>query len=213
MTDGNERSSLGRLGSIQIVLMHVQILGIVAVLGGALYYQFLEDEFPCPLCLLQRMAMILAAMGPMFILTGREGRTPRTSTRSRFMRGYGMSIVAGLLGVAIASRQVLLHILPGDQGYGSAVLGWHLYTWAVVVFAVVILVSGVTLFFADLLIPSDIAPNRSRATRTTGIVFGLVIAVNVFATLSESGLRWFVDDNPTEYRLVDEIDSEIDDSK
>ena len=34
------------------------------------------------------------------------------------------------MGGAIAARQILLHIMPGDPGFGSAFLGMHFYTWA-----------------------------------------------------------------------------------
>ena len=203
----------GRLAPLQVLLMHVQVLGIVGVLCGALFYQFIEGEFPCPLCLLQRMAMMAAAMGPMYILLNRQAKTQDTPARVRFMRGYGMSIVAAVLGMSIAARQVLLHIMPGDPGYGSAVMGWHLYTWAVVVFAMVIVVSGCTLFFSNLLVPADLTPGQSRWTRATSIIFAVVILVNVVATFSESGLKLFVPDNPTQYQLIDQVESELNRSK
>ena len=38
----------------------------------------------------------------------------------------------------MSGRQVLLHILPGDPGYGGEVLGLHLYSWAFIVFATII---------------------------------------------------------------------------
>ena len=38
---------------------------------------------------------------------------------------------------------MLLHIAPGDPGYGSALLGYHFYTWAFVCFAAAILASAV----------------------------------------------------------------------
>ncbi len=37
--------------------------------------------------------------------------------------GQGMAIIAALLGALAASRQILLHILPGDPGFGSPVFG------------------------------------------------------------------------------------------
>lgn len=196
-----------KLGSVQVVLMHVQVLGIVGVLCGALFVQFAGGEYPCPLCLLQRMAMMLAAMGPMYVLVARESDGPHGSTRARFMRGYGMSIVAAVLGLAISSRQVLLHIMPGDPGYGSPVMGWHLYTWAVVVFLVVIVVSGFTMMFSESLVPRD--RGRSVATRATSTILAIVIAINVASTFAESGIRLFVPDNPTQYELVEEVESEF----
>jgi disulfide bond formation protein DsbB len=87
---------------------------ISAVLLVAFYFQFALGELPCPLCLLQRVAFTALAVGP--ILTLRHGPRPGH---------YGLIVLAALLGAAIASRQVLLHIIPGDAGYGSALHGYH----------------------------------------------------------------------------------------
>ena len=51
---------------------------------------------------------------------------------------YGLSILAALFGVAVAGRQVLLHIVPGSGAYGSALFGLHLYTWSLILFGAVI---------------------------------------------------------------------------
>ena len=119
----------------QFVILHVCILGICGVLLGALAVQFFGGEFPCPLCLLQRMAMILTLIGPVFIIV--NAHRERMGGFSVWGLGFGMSIVAAVAGMAISTRQVLLHIAPGDPGYGDPVFGMHLYTWALVVFIVV----------------------------------------------------------------------------
>ena len=77
--------------------------------------QIAYDELPCPLCLLQRVAFTALAVGP--VLTLRHGPRPAH---------YGLVIIAALMGAAIAARQILLHIMPGDAGYGSALLGLSL---------------------------------------------------------------------------------------
>jgi disulfide bond formation protein DsbB len=89
----------------------VALCAISAVLLVAFYFQFALGELPCPcpLCLLQRLAFTALAVGP--ILTLRHG--PRAGH-------YGLIVLAALLGAAIASRQVLLYIMQGDSGYGSA---------------------------------------------------------------------------------------------
>jgi hypothetical protein len=45
-----------------------------------------------------------------------------------------MSVIAAVGGACISIRQILLHIVPPDPGYGDPVLGLHLYTWALLVF-------------------------------------------------------------------------------
>jgi len=102
----------------------VALLGLLGVLAGSLHLQFGIGEQPCPLCLVQRSGMIGLAVGPvMNLLWGIRARH------------YAISILAAFAGGAGSVRQILLHIQPGDLGYGPAFLGWHLYTWALVTFA------------------------------------------------------------------------------
>ena len=110
-----------------IKLNAIALYGIGAVLAAAFYFQIALHELPCPLCLLQRVGFAALAIGP--ILTLRLG--PRPSH-------YGLILIAALVGAAIAGRQILLHIAPGDPGYGSAILGYHFYTWAFVCFVAAI---------------------------------------------------------------------------
>lgn len=109
------------------VINGLALLGITGVLGMALAWQIIYDELPCPLCLLQRVALILAGVG--FLLNLRLGPSPMH---------YGMSIAASLGGMVASGRQVLLHMAPGDPGYGSTLLGMHFYTWAFIAFAAII---------------------------------------------------------------------------
>jgi len=191
----------GPLADLQIVLMQVEVAGILGVLVGAFIVQFVGRELPCPLCLLQRMAMMLAAMGPLYLL----GRVyaGRSVEPTAFATAYGMSVIGAALGLLISSRQVLLHILPNDPGYGSAIMGMHLYTWADVVFLVVIVVSGLTMILSGSLRVSARKGPAPWTVRATQVAFLVVVAANVVSTLVESGFNAFLPDNPTEYRLID----------
>ena len=201
---------------IEFVILHFCVLAICAVLGGAFWVQFGAGEYPCPLCILQRMAMILAAMGSIFVIT--HGHYARIQGFSVMGMGYGMSILAGIAGLAISTRQILLHINPDDPGYGSPVLGMHLYSWAALVFLVVLVVSGLMLIFgrSPILHCPDCHENESpgeskrkylRLTWYSWVtfwVFGAMILINAFATFAESGFHAFLPDNPTSYRLFEE---------
>ena len=200
---------------IEFVILHFCVLAICGVLGGALWVQFVAGEYPCPLCILQRLAMILSAMGSIFVIT--HGHYARVQGFSVMGLGYGMSILAAVAGLFIATRQVLLHIQPGDPGYGSPVMGMHLYSWSVVVFLVVVLVSGLMLIFGRTPIlhcpacHEKESPEESKMkylrlrwySRVTFWVFGAIILINAFATVAESGFHAFLPDNPTSYRLFD----------
>ena len=100
-----------------ITLNALSLYAVALVLAAAFAAQFVLHELPCPLCLLQRILFATLAIGP--ILNIRFG--PRPSH-------YAMSLLAAVAGAVASTRQVLLHILPGDAGYGSALLGYHYYT-------------------------------------------------------------------------------------
>lgn len=119
---------------LAVTLNALALYAISAVLAFAFYWQFAYGELPCPLCLLQRVAFCALAVGP--VLAIRHGPKPQY---------YGLVILAALLGAIISSRQMLLHILPGDAGYGSAFMGLHFYTWAFVGFVAALLATGVML--------------------------------------------------------------------
>lgn len=175
------------------------ILATCAVLLGALWAQFGAGEFPCPLCIIQRMAMMLAALGPAWLLC-RAARGPVDA--HDFAQCYACSILAALVGGTVSGRQVLLHIAPGDPGYGAPMFGMHLYTWAFVVFIVVVAASGVQMLFL---------PKRSEShrvgigARSSVLLLGVIIAVNAVAVFVESGFHWYLPDNPTSNRLIDEL--------
>ena len=107
--------------TFELAMCHVWILGICVVLVGAFVVQFGAKELPCPLCIIQRMCMILAALGPAYIIL--EGRSRRAHGLSIMGSGFGMSILAAVGGMTVSARQVLLHIAPGDPvrfyPYGS----------------------------------------------------------------------------------------------
>jgi disulfide bond formation protein DsbB len=100
------------------------VLAVSLILLAAFGVQFAKGELPCPLCLLQRLAMLGVGAGA--LLNVRYGVRPRH---------YGFALASAIFGGAVAGRQVLLHIAPGDPGYGEPLLGWHLYTWSFVAFA------------------------------------------------------------------------------
>src|SRR5215470_17965718 len=121
---------------LAITLNALGLYGVAFVLMAAFAAQLSLGELPCPLCLIQRIPSALLAVGP--ILNVRFG--PRPSH-------YACSLLAAAGGAAFAMRQILLHIMPGDPGYGSALFGYHYYSWAFIGFAVaIVLTAGILLF-------------------------------------------------------------------
>src|ERR1700754_3598588 len=112
---------------LAITLNVLSLYAVAAVLIAAFAAQLVLHELPCPLCLLQRIQFAMLAIGP--IMNVRFG--PRPSH-------YALSLFAAAAGFGFSTRQVLLHIMPGDPGYGTALLGYHYYTLAVIAFAAAI---------------------------------------------------------------------------
>lgn len=170
------------------------LYAISAVLLMAFYWQIAFDELPCPLCLLQRVAFVAMAVGP--ILTLRFGPKPLH---------YALVLFAALLGAVVAGRQILLHILPGDSGFGSPFMGYHFYTWAFIVFVAGIFATAVMLCFNEQFAPAsgaDEAPPR-RGQFENGAV-ALIIALTVLNALSvflECGFA-SCPGNPVHYELL-----------
>lgn len=124
-------------------LPHLVALAYCLVILMAISTQFTgAHDMPCPLCTLQRMAMILIGIGAVWMVgLTRKGRM----NMGAYARGYGLMILGALLGMIISTRQVLLHIEPDDPGYGGTVLGLHFYTWALITFLIVLVYCGVML--------------------------------------------------------------------
>ena len=180
--------------------LNLWILGYTLVLGLALGLQFALGELPCPLCMLQRYAMILCTLGALWIVRLAQAGT---LTPVRYMQGLGLGILGAFAGAVFGGRQVMLHILPGDQGYGAPVLGLHLYSWAFITFALVIIFCALLGILAPAAVPE--APRAkspaSRLASLIGIAFLAVIAVNAVMIVFLEGFAWVLPDDPTSYDL------------
>ena len=164
-----------------ITLNALSLYAVALVLAAAFAAQLTLHELPCPLCLLQRILFATLAVGP--ILNIRFG--PRPSH-------YAMSLLAAVAGGVVSTRQVLLHIMPGDAGYGSALLGF---------IAAIVLLACILLFDRQF---DDTAPQPISgdgfASAAVWLVIGLT-ALNVVTTLLECGFGACAD-NPIVYELL-----------
>ena len=178
--------------SLATTLNVLSLYAVALVLTAAFAAQLLLHELPCPLCLLQRIQFAMLAIGP--IMHVRLG--PRPSH-------YALSLFAAAAGFAFSTRQVLLHILPDDPGYGTALLGYHYYTLALIGFAAAIVLTSVMLLF-DRQFEPEAAPKFDApdmfATAAVWLVIALT-ALNVVSTLLECGFGACAD-NPIAYELL-----------
>lgn len=166
------------------------LLAVDTVLVLAFIDQLWYHDLPCPLCILQRAGFVAAGFGlALNLIFG-----PRPSH-------YGVMILGAALGAAIAMRQVLLHIVPGTGAFGNPMLGMHLYSWAFVIFTVMI-VGGAILLLNDRQFgrPEPWSPRLSILPMTAFGVFAVVTVGNIISTLLICGLG-FCPDAPTHYLL------------
>ena len=181
----NSRSNPSTAFSSQLNLL--ALLAICGSLLAAFYYQIAFNELPCPLCQLQRVALTLAGIG--MLLNIRFGASNIH---------YAMILASALVGAATSMRQILLHIAPGDQGYGSALFGLHFYTWGFFSFVVMIA-------FCALMLCIDRQPNKLSNRGTSGVIAtGVIILFFALAaanTVSSVMVCQFgpCPDNPTQY--------------
>ena len=146
----------------------VALIALIGVLSGSLHLQFGVGEPPCPLCLVQRSGMIGLAVGPLLnLMWGMKARN------------YALSILAASAGIAGSTRQILLHVAtPGDPGYGPAVMGLHLYTWAAITFAMAIIGIAILLMWSTPLNMGDTGVmGEAGALRIATISVAAVISI------------------------------------
>tara|TARA_B110000285_G_C15062350_1_gene583089 strand:+ start:717 stop:1238 length:522 start_codon:yes stop_codon:yes gene_type:complete len=160
------------------------ILIVCSVLIGAFYFQFGLNEDPCPLCLLQRMGMIGVIFG--------------LALNSYFgfdSKHFAVVIISALVGLTFSTRHVLLHILPGDPGYGSPIFEYHLYTWGVFIFIASILGSALFLFYID-----SFKRGSTHAIlnyeKYAVYLAAVIILINIIATIFECQLGPCCEDGP-----------------
>lgn len=167
------------------------LAGLLLVLTGSLLIQFGVGEQPCPLCLVQRSGLIAMGIGPLLNLV--IGLRPAH---------YAFSILAGCVGGAGSVRQILLHIAaPEDPGYGPAILGYHLYTWAAITGLVGVAGCAFLLMFQAQFIGSDAGVLRRRGILrlvaiAIGVWFATYVVIIAISVLPECGLSQCPDDPP-----------------
>jgi disulfide bond formation protein DsbB len=109
------------------------LLVIAAILTAAMGFQYLNGEIPCPLCLLQRVAMFGVCFG--LIANFRNGYSDRNT---------GWSVLFALFLLIVSVRQTLLDIYPrpGHAYVGSAVFGIHMPVWSVLIATAILIAFG-----------------------------------------------------------------------
>ena len=118
-------------------LFYLSMLYVVcAILIAAMAYQYLNAEIPCPLCLLQRLALFGVCFG--IVQNVRSGYSDRNT---------GWSLLFALFLLIVSVRQTLINIYPreGHAYVGSAVFGIHMPVWCVLIATAILIAFGLKL--------------------------------------------------------------------
>jgi disulfide bond formation protein DsbB len=175
-----------RLDTLRFVFNELFMLGtmavIAAILTAAMAMQYAYGELPCPLCLLQRVAMLGVCFGLM------------QNFRSGFSdRNLGYSLLFSVFLLVVAVRQTLLDIYPrpGHAYVGSAVLGLHMPVWSIVIalalitaFAIKLCVIGTE----DGARPSQPRSLLGRAATVLSLYVIVIALVNFGSVVVQCGL-------------------------
>ncbi len=97
---------------------------IAGILTAAMTLQYVNGELPCPLCLLERVAMLGVCFG--ITLNFRRGFSYQNT---------GFSLLFAIVLLVISVRQSLLDIYPrpGHEYIGSAIFGIHMPVWSIII--------------------------------------------------------------------------------
>ena len=168
------------------------MLTMAAILTTAMFFQYHGGEIPCPLCLLQRMAMFGVCFG--VVLHFRHGYSARND---------GVSMLFALFLLIVSSRQTLLDIYPrpGHSYIGSAVLGLHMPVWSVVIAMAILVAFAIKLAVlgGEHLRDRQPSPMLGRLARLLSLYVIAICLINLGSVIVQCGADAC---HTTEYRLL-----------
>ena len=149
---------------------------IASVLLGAYIYEFTYKQYPCPLCYLQRLAMILICFGPLLNL--------KFGFRSLH---YSISLFAAVFGAGVSIRQIALRLFSKAPATDIPVWGHQLYVWALFVFAASILAVGLLLLLLREKESKEAFKTNLFEKFSAGFIF-LIIIANIVTSIFVCGM-------------------------
>ena len=157
------------------------LIGLAAILTVAMGFQYIAGELPCPLCLLQRVAMFGICFG--IVHHVRLGYD---------VRNIGIGLVWSLVLLIVSARQVLLNIVArhGHAYPGSAIFGLHMPVWSVVIAVAILLLLAAMLALFDNKQLSAMPPSPvlKRIGSAAGFYVVVLCAINLISVVIQCGL-------------------------
>jgi disulfide bond formation protein DsbB len=181
LSAGTQRS----VAFLNYLYLFLMMLVIAAILTAAMTMQYAYGELPCPLCLLERLALFGICFG--IILTFRHGFSYQNT---------GISLLFALLLLIVSERQSLLDIYPrpGHAYIGSAVFGLHMPVWSIVIALVILIAFAAKMAVIggdDHLRDNDVRsfPKLRAAAAALSIFVIILCAINFVSVFLQCGLN------------------------
>jgi len=179
--DASEGSESRLAVMVDRLILWLMLLALAGVLTAAMAFQYFDREIPCPLCLLQRVAMFGCCFG--LIQQLRDSETER---------GAGIALIFSVLLLVTSVRQTLLDIVPrpGHAYIGSAVFGVHMPVWSVLIAVALLLGLAVrlALFGGPRATPEPEGSTLRRLTYGLAVYVVVICAINALSVLVQCGL-------------------------
>lgn len=172
-----------RFAATNHAAMLLMMFVIAAILTTAMVLQFIKGELPCPLCLLERLAMFGVCFGIM-----------RNFRHGFAYRNTGLSLLWTIFLLVVSVRQSLLDVYPrpGHAYIGSPIFGLHMPVWSIVI-ALALLTAyaiKVTLVGNDAFMrTADIAtfPRLKRAADAVSLYVIAILLINAVSAVVQCG--------------------------
>ncbi len=163
------------------LILVLMLAVLAAILTAAMVMQYAFGEIPCPLCLLQRVAMFGCCFGLIVQLRSDNSE-----------RGTGIALIFAVLLLVISVRQTLLDLFPrpGHEYIGSAVFGIHLPVWSVIIAVALLLGFAIRLALfggAHAAAAAERTPLRT-AVQLLGAYVIAICAINFLSVVAQCGL-------------------------
>jgi disulfide bond formation protein DsbB len=168
------------VAALDRLILELMLAVLAAILTAAMVIQYALGEIPCPLCLLQRVAMFGCCFGLIVQLRSDNSE-----------RGTGIALIFAVLLLVISVRQTLLDLFPrpGHDYVGSTVLGIHLPVWSVIIAVALLLGFAIrlALFGGARGVDTERGPLHSVA-HLLGIYLIAICAINFLSVIAQCGL-------------------------
>jgi disulfide bond formation protein DsbB len=184
------KENLRTVKKVERIANTLTILFLLGVLYCASGLQFLYNELPCPLCILQRLGFFCI----IFTLLLNLKFDFRPSH-------YAMALLSALFTAFVALRQIALHIIPGTGAYGKALLSFHLYTWSFIIAMGILILTALLLSLDKQYIQDSIPKRWRRITKILFFLTFLILLINIVSLFMMCGFN-LCPDNPVLYKLT-----------